>query len=127
MCAYDMSIIYRLKNINLNENNYIVIDDSRIVSYGNSIMNYLNYDILYIEEGDLYDFRDSFIYGIGNLFAIYLYEFYKENPNEYWKEFRNMVLDQPNAKGIEIFEKAGISKEKLIKQKIVKKELIKSK
>ena len=43
VCAYDMSIIYRLKNINLNENNYIVIDDSRIVSYGNSIMNYLNY------------------------------------------------------------------------------------
>lgn len=127
VCAYDMGIIYRLKDIKLNENNYIVIDDPRIVSYGNSIMNYLNYDILYIEEGDLYDFRDSFTYGIGNLFAIYLYQFYKENTNSYWKEFRNIVLDLPNSREIEFFERVGISKNKLISCDVVKKELIRSK
>ena len=127
VCVYDMSIIYRLKDIKLNENNYIVIDDPRIISYGNSIMNYLNYDILYIEKGDLYDFRDSFTYGIGNLFAIYLYEFYKNNPNEYWKEFRNILLDIPNSSNIEVFDRAGINKETLLNCKVVKKELIKSK
>lgn len=127
VCAYDMGIIYKLKDIKLNENNYIEIDDQRVVSYGNSIMNYLNYDILYIKEGDLYDFRDSFTYGIGNLFAIYLYEFYKENTTNYWKIFRNMILDLPNSRGIEMFERVGITKDKLISGNVVKKELIRSK
>jgi len=127
ICSYDMSIIYRLKDIKLNENNYIVINDPRIVTYGNNIMNYLNYDMLYIEEGDLYDFRDSFVYGIGNLFAIYLYEYYKENKGDYWKDFRNILLDLPNSKGMEVFERIGITKDKLISCNIVKKELIKSK
>lgn len=127
VCAYDMGIIYRLKDIKLNENNYIMIDDPRIVSYGNSIMNYLNYDILYIEKGDIYDFRESFIYGIGNLFAIHLYEFYKDNPNNYWKEFRNMILALPNTKGIEVFENVGITKDKLISCNTIKKELKRTK
>ena len=127
MCAYDMSIIYRLKNIKLNEDNYIERDDPRIVSYGNSIMNYLNYDRLYIEEGDIYDFRDSFIYGIGSIFAIYLYEFYENNHNDYWKEVSNLILNLPNSKGIEVFEKVEITKNKLISGDLVKKELIKSK
>lgn len=127
MCAYDMSIIYRLKNIKLNEDNFIEIDDPRIVLYGNSIMNYLNYDCLYIEEGDIYDFRESFIYGIGSIFAIYLYEFYQNNTNDYWKELGNMILNLPNSKGIEVFERVGITKDKLISNNVVKKELIKSK
>ena len=127
ICAYDMSIIYRLKNIKLNEDNYIEIDDPRIVSYGNSIMNYLNFDSLYIEEGDIYDFRDSFIYGIGSIFAVYLYEFYKDNPNNYWKELRNMLLALPNTKGIEVFENVGITKDKLISCNTIKKELKRTK
>lgn len=127
VCFYDMSIIYRLKDIKLNENNYIVIDDPRVISYGNSIMKYLNYDVLSIYEGDLYDFRDSFIYGIGNLFAIYLYDFYKNDSNNYWKEFRNMILDLPNSSGLELFERVGITKDKFISCDIVKRELIRSK
>jgi hypothetical protein len=104
-----------------------VIDDPDVISYGNSIMDYLNYDILYMEDGDLYDFRDSFVYGIGNLFAIQLFEFYKDNPNNYWKEFRNMILDLPNSKGIDIFERVGITRDKLISCDVVKKELVRSK
>ena len=125
--SYDINIIYKLKNIKLNENGYIVVEDPKVIDYGNKIMDYLNYGLLYIENGDMFDFKESFIYGIGNIFSIYLYKNYKEDPNNYRKEFRNAILNYPYSKGIEAFERVGITKEELLNGSEVTKVLIKAK
>ena len=124
--SFDINLIYKLKNININEHNCIELNDEKVIEYANKIMDELNFANLYTEKGDMFDFKGSFVYGIGNLFSIYMYESYKNAPNNYRKEVRNTILNYPYTEGISAFERVGIIPDVLIKGDILKKELIKS-
>lgn len=121
--SFDINLIYQIKNININEHNCVELNDEKVIEYANKIMEDLNYANLYTEVGDMFDFKCSFVYGIGNLFSIYLYKNYKEDPNNYRKEIMNTILNYPYTRGIDAFERVGITKEMLIKGDTLKRAL----
>ena len=45
------------------------------------------------EKGDSINFRDAFVYGLGRLLSVYIYEEYKNNSKEFLFNFRKMLLD----------------------------------
>jgi len=118
---YVINIICKMKNIK-EEDNKIVIKDNEIVKYANKIKEELNYHNLPSELDTKLNFKNAFIYGLGTIFSIYLYENYKENPNLFKKEFQNAMSNYTNI-GVDAFERIGVTKEKLLEGKILKKVL----
>lgn len=79
----------------------------------------------YYEMTD-YDFEvfdKCFIYGIGYLFSPYLYENYKQNPNEFMKAFQNALLTYPYTNNIDSFKNVGVTSDILKEGKILRKVL----
>jgi hypothetical protein len=68
-----------------------------------------SYGVLY-KVGDTLNFRSSFIYAVGRLMGVYIYEMYKENPKEFLSNFRKVLIDYKN-NNFESFEQIGITKE----------------
>ena len=67
--------------------------------------------------------KDSVIYYIGQLLAIYLYDSYKQDPKEFMKNFKTALVNYPRTSSIDSFEVVGITKEKLLSGKVLKREL----
>lgn len=84
-------------------------------------VNYYNFSGMDIDK-----FDTCYLYGIGYLFAPYLYEKYRENPKYFVKEFKNALLNYPYTNSINSFEKVGVTEEMLIKGDVLKKILINS-
>lgn len=120
--VFDMSLLYKLKNINIDEYGETEIDNDEAVKYGREIKDKLNCHFLSSELGTKINYRDSFIYGIGSLFSLYLYENYKSDHYNFKKEFKNAIVNYPYI-GIEAFERVGVTKEKLLEGKILEKAL----
>lgn len=115
--AFNISIIYKMKNIEIDEHDCVEIEEPNIIKYANNIMNKVNLHYLETEEGDFIDFRESFLYGIGALFGVYLYENYKQDPNNLKKELKNTLLSYPYTQNIKEFERVGITKDLLMSKK----------
>lgn len=92
-----------------------------IINYGEKIKEKLNYYELFDYE-DKFQFRTPYIYGLGHLLSLYLYENYKTNP-DFIDEFKKALLSYPFAGDISAFEKLGITKEELVNGNILKKVL----
>lgn len=63
------------------------------VEYANELLEEMNVSGKLYEKEDSLNFRDAFVYGIGRLLGIYIYEEYKNNSKEFLSNFRKMLLD----------------------------------
>ena len=114
-----------MKNISIDEEDCVEIEEQHVIDYANSLMNKFNIHSLETVEGDFIGFRDSFVYGIGDIFSLFMYENYKQSPNYFMKELKNMLLTYPYTKNIKEFERLGITKELLTNKKELKRILMK--
>lgn len=123
--AFNINIIYKMKNVEIDEHNCVEIEEQHVLDYANNMMETFNLHCLEMEEGDILDLRESFIYGIGDIFSYFLYEFYKQDPNTFKKQLKDVILLYPYTKNIKEFEKIGIIKEQLTSKKRLKQLLTK--
>ena len=121
MNAFDISIIYKMKNALPYETDCIEVNEPDALKYANGLLNKFNLHSLETEKGDVIEIRDSFIYGIGDIFSFYLYENYKEDPKMFKKELSNTLLSYPYTGDIKEFERIGITKDKLTNKKELKR------
>ena len=119
---YEIHLISEMDYITINKYGMAEINDRSLGEYASKIKECLNYYELPSEIGMEINFKDAFIYGLGSLFSIYLYENYKEEPNIFFKEFRNILVTYQH-NNIDIFRSVGITKDKIIKGKELKKVL----
>lgn len=112
--AFDINLLYQMSLIEIDELDNVFIKEENITAISKEIQEKLNYYYLPSEQGDVVKYRNSFVYGIGSLCAIYLYENYKLDPNNFRKEFRNALLTYPYIKNLSAFESVGITYEKLM-------------
>ena len=119
---YNIHLICETESLTFNKYGYVEINDTAISQYANKIKEHLNYYTLASDLGEEVNFRNSFIYGLGSLFSIYLYYNYKEDPNNFRKEFRNALINY-QYNGIEVFKNIGINEEILIKGYTLKKKI----
>lgn len=110
--SYEIMMIYRLEQIEIDELDNVYIVDDSIKEEAEEIQKKINYYSLQSSPGDVFKYRHSFLYGIGTLSAIVLYEKYKEDPKYFKKEFVNASLTYPN-KGLPAFENVGLTRESM--------------
>lgn len=120
--VFNVLILYEMKNINLDKYGEVKIDDEEIFKYGEEIKEKLNCYFLSAELGVKINYRDSFVYAIGNILGVYLYEHYKSDPINFKKEFKNSIVNY-SYNYIDSFEKVGLTREELLSGKILKKVL----
>jgi len=118
---FRINLLSRNYDLEIDENENVVIDDDELISYGEEIKRKLNY----YELGSYYKkFKYSYpyIYGIGSLFSIYLYENYKDN-NNFSQDLKKVLVDYPLVNDISVFNDLGINKDKLLKGEVFTKVL----
>ena len=125
--AFNINLIYQMEEINIDECDNIFLDEDNLEKYASEVQDVLNYHMFPSSKGDIIKFRDSFIYGIGDLLSIYLYESYKEDPINFKKELKTALLTYPYRDDLSSFETLGITEEKLINGKELKRILKDSK
>ena len=84
-----------------------------------------DYNIHAIPGDNKVSLRDSFIYGFGQLFSIYMYENYKKDPKYFIKEFDKALLDYSFSEDISSFKRVGASYEELVRGEALKRVLTK--
>jgi len=92
------------------------------VNYANKLLMKMNSCSELYNIGDKINFKDSFIYSMGRLMSIYLYEIYKENPSEFLSNFRKVLIDYKN-NNFESFDKVGITKELMSSGEVLRRVL----
>lgn len=83
----------------------------------------LNYYEKLPNYNDKLSILDSVIYFVGGLLAINLSDKYKDNPKEFMKNFRTVLVNYPRTGLFDSFEVVGIPKKELLSGKVLKKEL----
>lgn len=76
-------------------------------------------------EEDKLNLIDDFIYGVGELFSIYLYKYYKEDKENFKKDFINVMCSYPYRNDILAFNDLKIDTDTLIKGKELRRVLTK--
>ena len=76
-------------------------------------------------EEDKLNLIDDFIYGVGELFSIYLYKYYKEDKEKFKKDFINVMCSYPYRNDILAFNDLKIDTDTLIKGKELRRVLTK--
>lgn len=118
--SYEIAALYRLEEIEIDDLDNIFITDDSIKDYAEEIQSKINYYSLQSEVGDVFKYRHSFLYGIGDLSALYLYEKYKEDPKYFKKEFTTASLSYPY-QGLSAFSKVGLTEKELLEGKTLRK------
>lgn len=119
---YEMNLLCKMDSLFINREGCITINDNALSAYANEIKEKLNYYNMASEVGEEINYRHAFIYGLGSLFAIHLYNNYKKSPNYFKKEFRNALINYPLLE-MDAFTRVGITKEEIVNNKILKKVL----
>ena len=122
MHIYGINLISKSESVFINKYGYAVIDDIDISFYANDIKEKLNYYNLASELEEEVNYKYSFTYGLGALFAIYLYDNYKKDPSYFRKEFKNALINYPQI-GMDAFQRVGVTQEELIKGTTLKRVL----
>lgn len=116
-----MNVISMKKELTL-DGDLIFINESNISSYADNVMNKANYyDIMHYNEG--LDYRFSYIYPIGQLLAIYMYDKYIEDKDKFIMNFKKCLLMYPSLSRLETFKDVGAEYDKLKEGKVLKKVL----
>ena len=103
-----------IDDMEMDENSNFILEDDEAVNYVENIKEEFNYYLL-PSSGGMINIKDSFIYFIGQLFSIHLYDNYKNDPKEFKKNFENALFSYPNIADISAFNSLGINEEVLIK------------
>ena len=119
---YSMNIICNMDFVNINSYGYVPIENENLAKYANWIKEKLNYYDIPSNVGEEFNFKDSFIYGLGGIFSIYLYDNYKDDPNNFRKEFRNALINY-QYNGIDAFKNVGVTPDVLLKGDTLKRVL----
>ena len=99
-----------------------LLENRDVVDYANELLIKMNsYDKKYV-IGDKLNFRVSFVYALGKLMSIYVYEMYKNNPNDFLANFRKVLIDYKD-NNFESFEKIGITKDMMTNGDILRRVL----
>lgn len=118
---YMINVFSQDQDLQIDINGETEFTDKKYLEYAEKIKEQLNYYELANLEGE-FDFRNPYIYGMGQLISIYLYENYKNNPN-FVSEFKKSLLSYPFVTDISVFENVGVSKEILLKGDVLTKVL----
>lgn len=115
--------ICRIPNITVNVDDKMQISIERSKYYLEGLQK--DYNIHAIPGNNKVSLRDSFIYGFGQLFSIYMYENYKKDPKYFIKEFDKALLDYSFSEDISSFKRVGASYEELVRGEALKRVLTK--
>lgn len=83
------------------------------------IFNSCNY--FYPRDNSGHDIRNAFIYGLGTIASIYMYDFYKNNPKDFMKKYKTCLLNYPYTKSFDSFKDVGVSEEIVLNGNLIKK------
>lgn len=115
--------ICRIPNITVNVDDKMQISIERSKYYLEGLQK--DYNIHAIPGDNKVSLRDSFIYGFGQLFSIYMYENFKKDPKYFIKEFDKALLDYSFSEDISSFKRVGASYEELVRGEALKRVLTK--
>lgn len=121
--TYDIVLLSSMKEIVLDSLDNAPIKDEKTIKLAKDIQEKLNYFSLASDKDDIIKYRFAYIYGIGSLLSIYLYDSYKKDPVVFKKEFRNSLLNYPYMNSLSAFENVGITEDILIKGDVLRKVL----
>ena len=116
--------ICRIPNITGNVDEEMMINIEKNKYYLESLQK--DYNIHITPSNNKLSLRDSFIYGFGQLFSIYMYENYKKDPKYFLKEFDKALLDYSFTEDMSSFKRVGVSYDDLVKGDTLKKVLTKN-
>lgn len=117
----EFATINILSKIDNKEENVIITDDI-LKNEINMIKEKVNY-YDYLEVDETVNYRRNYLYGLGKLMAIYLYDNYEQEPEKFKKEFRNSLLTYHLTNNISAFNNVGVSQEELLSCKKLTKTL----
>lgn len=118
---YHINLISNDSDLEIDEEGFVSFEDNKFVVIGDGIKEKLNY-YEFPNYTEKINFRYPYIYGIGSLLSIYLYENYKDNSN-FLDEFKKSLLNYPYINDMSAFKNLGISEETLLKGDVFKKVL----
>ena len=118
---FDINILTKMEKIHVNSGE-VLLDDEKVMDEVEILKERLNYYSL-SSYGDKIEFNENFNYGLARLFAIYLYENYKQDKNKFKKEFKNSLLTYPQIKDLNAFNNVGVTDELLLEGDILRKVL----
>ena len=121
--AFDTRILCKMNIVNLDERLYCDLSNKETMEKTERIKEKINFYRGLSSFGDKISFRDSFLYFVGELFAVYMYQNYKEDPKEFMRSLRTALVNYPRSGEIEAFSTVGIDKDKLLEGKVLRREL----
>lgn len=123
--VYYLSEVLSIMNIDSLKIDYkynTLLETDDVVDYANELIMKINSCAELYNVGDKISFRSAFVYSMGRLMSICLYEIYKENPKEFLSNFRKVLIDYKN-NGFESFSKIGITKELMSNGEVLRRVL----
>ena len=118
---FDINILTKMEKIHINSGE-VLLNEKKVMDEAELLKERLNYYSL-SSYGDKISFNENFNYGLARLFAIYLYENYRQDKNNFKKEFKNSLLTCYQLKDLNAFNNVGINEEDIIKGDILRKVL----
>lgn len=120
--SFNLNILCSMKKMTFNGGN-VLLNDKNVMDKAEIIKEKINYYQLLPNFNDEVTFSPEIIYFIGSLFAMYLYDSYKDNPKEFMKNFRTSLLSYSRNGEIGSFEGVGITEDKLLEGKVLRREI----
>lgn len=119
-------VIEKIGRLDIDYDFKVEITTEEVCEYANGLLEKMNVGDTVFQVGDRINFRSAFIYGVGKLMGIYVYEMYKNNSVEFLSKFRQALIEYKNM-GIQAFESVGLDEETIVSANILRKVLRESK
>ena len=113
-------VIEKIGKLNIDYDFMVEISSEEVCDYANGLLEKMNIGDTLFQVGDRIDFRNSFIYGIGKLMGIYVYEMYKKDEVNFLFRFKQALIEYKNM-GIKAFENLGLDEETIVSAKILRR------
>lgn len=119
---FDVKLVCKMKSFYVDESREVCLLDKDIVDFVKKIENDINFYELPKYESSI-NLISCYIYSLGMIFSVYLYDVYKNDPNNFKINFAKSLCEYPLVKDLSVFEKIGINKEELLNGKTYNKTL----
>lgn len=112
-----MLAITKIQNISLLDGNF-ALEDTKAIQILEDIKEKFNYYSL-AKKGDNISYVNTFIYGLGSLASIYMYDYFLKDKEAFMHEFDKVLSIYQYTNDIDSFSNVGVSKSKLMDKKIL--------
>lgn len=119
--SYDVVLLSKMDEIRPDGKDRVKLEDENVINEAKRIQEKINYFNLAGEKGDTIKYRHAYIYSIGTLMSLYLYESYKNDPERFKWEIRNSLLNYPYVNSLSAFENVGVTKDMLLEGSVLKR------